>query len=540
MRKFLIIALLILGVSAVAISLYWQFAPVERLRAVQLIPKDAVYMIELKEPVHAWDELSASALWKNLRKNEYFADIDTKARTVDSLLNSNKKLFEWVGNNPVLISAHMTGLRTYDFLCVANLGDGGTKLGFLKKTLASFAGYKITERSFESHQVLQLSDGTEDQIYLATVGDMLVLSYTPKLVISALKSYKNPELADDSRFVKVRSDLKSRSQFTVYLQLTRFKDFLNIYLQDPGTFADIATTFDWGGYSLNFDENKMALQGFTYLQEKEQGLLFTMLSSGAGTRKSDEILSDRTAWFMSLGISNFQQLFDDFEKNIQKNPEKNASYTENKKKIEKLLKINLRDDFLSWFGEDLTVCALKPTDSSSFNPQMALIVHVNDTALADKKLAFIEKQIKKRTPVKFKTYDHNGQAVHYLMMKGFFKLFFGKMFEKFDHPYYTRIGNFVIFTLSEEGLTNFIDDVQADKKLNKLEKYQNFVNNFDNKSSVLTYLNMDNFFPVLPYYVSPDTRIRVENQEATVRLFEQLGFQFSAKSDKFASRIQIN
>ena len=43
-------------------------------------------------------------------------------------------------------------------------------------------------------------------------------------------------------------------------------------------------------------------------------------------------------------------------------------------------------------------------------------------------------------------------------MKGFFRLFFGGLFDKFEKPYYTYVDDYVVFSNKASSLLSFVED----------------------------------------------------------------------------------
>ena len=71
-------------------------------------------------------------------------------------------------------------------------------------------------------------------------------------------------------------------------------------------------------------------------------------------------------------------------------------------------------------------------------------------------MELIEKKVKRRTPVKIKTVNYKDFEINYVEMKGFFRLFFGKLFDKFEKPYYTYVDDYVVFSNKAASLLSFV------------------------------------------------------------------------------------
>lgn len=542
MRRFISIILIITGIGIIGLYAYLKWAPVFHVRSINLIPQDAIYIVEISKPVNAWEQIQNSDLWKELRNNDFFSEINQNALWVDSLLKANELMAKTFANQPLIISAHMTETKNYDFLCVWSMHDISTRLGALKKTLLSFSDYKITERTYLQSTIYELTSPNEkSSLYLCFLHDVLLVSYKPKLIYKAIDASINPVLADDNRFIKIQELTKGREYFTIYFNPKLFNAFLGIYMNDLGSLKDLHKIVDYSGFQLLLEGKMLDFKGYVLPKDSSVSILTAMLTSGAGRRPSQNVLSDRTAWFTSLGFQDFLQFYEEFEMQMKNNPNVYQEHQKNLQKIEKFLKINIKKDFVSWISEEVCIVANKPADSTFQQPELLVYIHANNIDVAKERIKFILKQVKKRTKViKDKSYEYHGFEISHFQVKGLFKLLFGKLFQKFDMPYVTFIEDYVIFSLDELALQSVIDDYNEKRFLKNSESFTSFSNRFKSESSVFSYLNMSNFFPLFPNYVSTLTWQSVQKNENYVRLFDQIGFQMTAEKDKFYTKIEIN
>lgn len=92
-----------------------------------------------------------------------------------------------------------------------------------------------------------------------------------------------------------------------------------------------------------------------------------------------------------------------------------------------------------------------------------LAIHSKDIDYAQDQLNYLSEQIRLRTPVKFRNINYNGYTINYLSLKGFFRLFAGGLFDRLEKPYYTIIGDYVLFSNSPAALTTTIKNTFSDK-----------------------------------------------------------------------------
>ena len=141
--------------------------------------------------------------------------------------------------------------------------------------------------------------------------------------------------------------------------------------------------------------------------------------------------------------------------------------------------------------------------------EFAVIIRASDIDLAKTNLAFVSKQIAKKSPVKFKDVPYKGYLINYLAVKGFFKLFLGKLFQKLEKPYFTVIDDYVIFSNHPQTIKSIINDYEAGKTLAQFEPFNDFLGKFNTSSSIFVYVQTPVLHTNLKGFVSPATWTRV-------------------------------
>jgi hypothetical protein len=129
-----------------------------------------------------------------------------------------------------------------------------------------------------------------------------------------------------------------------------------------------------------------------------------------------------------------------------------------------MLEVSLANVFLSWMTGEFAITELEPGLLGREN-EMLLAIRAKDIKLAKEKMTFIEKKVKKRTPLNVKTVNHKDYPIQYIELKGFFNLFFGKMFNWFEKPYYTYMEDYVVFSNKPASLLSLIEDYEQGRTL---------------------------------------------------------------------------
>jgi hypothetical protein len=169
--------------------------------------------------------------------------------------------------------------------------------------------------------------------------------------------------------------------------------------------------------------------------------------------------------------------------------------------------------------------------------EFVAVIRMKDKSDAIKNLNIIEERIRKKTPIKFKTIEYEGYSIHYLEMKGFFRLLFGKMFDNLNKPYYTIIDDYAVFSNSTATLLSMIEDYRLGQTLDKEKDFNRIMDEFNNKASIFAYTSTLKFFPLWKDLVSPATWKSMQANQDFIICFPQTAFQLTADDNMFDTRL---
>ncbi len=545
MKKKVFLSATLLLISFIFYQLYVFFiAPTANLQSIYLVPKDAIYIIETKEPIDNWNEISKSDIWKHLQKNTYFNELTQNLNTLDGVFHQKKKIVDFIGNRSMLISAHMIKKKDYDFFYVVDL-QKFSKLNLLKNHLNSFANknFTISKRNYHKKIINEIYDKTSRKtLYISFIENQLIASYTHTLVEASIDQLKEPVIGRDLNFIEINKKVGYDDLFRLYIQYDYLDDYARYFSDKPNEIIELLSqSLVFSGF--NFDlksDNIIYANGFTNTNQNTANYLKALQKSGKGKRTIDKIAPIRTAIYMSFAFDSFTEFYGNFE-NIQKeNKEQFKTYQDNLDKVENLLKINIKDNFMSWMADELALLHMQSSTKGTTKNETAFVIKVNSVKNAQTNLNFILKQIKKRTPIKFKKINYKNHEINFLAIKGFFKVFLGNLFKEFDKPYFTIIEDYVVFSNHPNTLKNIISDYAEKKTLSESADYKLFIKNFENKSSIFTYINTPTLFNSLKNYTDKNTTKKLKENKDYIICFPQIGFQLTPYANLFESKLMIN
>lgn len=533
MRKFFtwLVVLAVLGGGG-WIAWKWYRATGVSSDALALIPNDAIYCVATSDPVKSWNQVARSAVWQHLQGNDYFAAITASANSLDSLIRDNEMLFSLIGSRSLIMSAHMIGTKDYDFLFLVDL-QGVSGVRFINDYLSEFTaeGYTIRKEKYQEHDIVIVHDRIANtNLYLSVPGSFLVASYTRKVLQSALDASASNQTLSSNAFSQA-SPVSGDVQF--YLNYTMLPRLMRVYSDGTNEYVNkLSQSLVTTSLSLSVENDLLKADGVTIVNDSVESYLKTLLLSGKGGSEFLEIAPQRTGFCVGLGFSSFGTFFENFEKNIQQDVTEYAAYRESLEQVENYLRISVRQNIISWIGDEIAMLELQ-SSGAGLDTEVALILKAGNIEMARKELTYIEEQVRKRTPVKFKAVDHEGYSIRYLGMKGLFKVILGKFFARYDKPYYTIINNFVVFSNHPQTLKSMIDDYLARTTLDRSAEFREFRRHLDDESAALVYVNMPVLFNTMKGMADAATRASMDKNKPYIVSFRHIAFQLVPQDGRF-------
>ncbi len=518
-------------------------SPKTNLQSIYLIPKDAVFIVESEQPVESWKKVSESDAWHHLRKNDYFSELTESIQKVDTVFNNNHKLFEFFDGRSLFISVHMISPKDYGIFYVLDL-KRIAKLQLLKTYLNTLLNddYVMSKRTYHNHEILEVHDReSKETMYLAFIKNQLVASYTHTLVEASIDQYQEPVLGRNLNFIEVNQKVGHEDLFRMYVQYHYFDDYVKRFTDTPSDWVRrVSENFLFSGFYFDLDKNSTLMaNGFTNISGTNEYYLEALQKSGTAERTIPTIVPKRTALYISYGFDSFSEFYKNFEKVQQNDPQQFESYQNGIEKVEKFLKIDVKENFVSWIDDEIAVLQIQSRISKGKN-DMALVLKANDAEKARANLDFVLEQIRRKTPVKFKTVEYKKYEINFLSIKGFFKMLLGGRFDEFDKPYFTQIDEFVIFSDNPNTLKSIIDDALEGETLATSKEFRDFDDKFESESTVFIYSNVPLFFDNMYALADAPTQQKMLKNKDFIICFPQFGLQLTPEDDLFESRLVIN
>ena len=522
-KRTLVVAALALAVYVVYSVVYLLVSPDRNIQQIYLVPEDAAFIIQSSAPIEDWEKFSGSETWQCLKKAKSFEEVTKSVEKLDSVVKSNKVLLSLVGERDMLISLHKTRATEWDFLLILDM-QKTSKMDLLKdqvETVLVMSGFTVTNRMHNGINILEMRDSeTRDIFYIAFVDNHLVGSYTSGLVESAIDSRNKPKIGLDQSFIETEKLVSGKGLVRVFVNYARVPQFMSIYLGTRNEYIDLfSNSMNFAGLYLNTNKERMEVKGYTLKKDSADPYVTALLNSGKHKMKAHEILSGRTALYTNIGFNSPVTFVKELENALSvHNKQLYDSYQSSRKKIEGLFGISLEENFLSWMSGEFAITQSEP-GLLGHDPELILAIRAKSIKDARKNMEFIEKKIKRRTPVKIKTANYKDFEINYVEMKGFFRLFFGKLFDKFEKPYYTYVDDYVVFSNKAASLLSFVEDYEQKNLLKNNPGFENALSYLKSSSTIFLYTDVRKFYSQLKPMMNPATWNEIQSNKDVLYSF---------------------
>lgn len=497
-KRSLVAAGMALAAYFVYSVVYLFVSPDHNIQQIYLVPEDAAFIIQSSAPIDDWEKFSESETWQCMKRAKAFEEVTKNVETLDSVVRGNKVLLSLIGKRDMLISVHKTRPTDWDFLIILDM-QKASKMDMLKDqivTLLTMAGNSVTNRMHSGINILEMRNpDTRDIFYGAFVDNHFVASYTSRLVETAIDSRNKPMIGLDQSFIAAEKRVSGRGLVRVFINYARLPQFLTIYLGARNEYIDMfSNSMDFAGLSFNTDNDRMEVNGYTLRKDTADPYVTALLNSGKHKMKAHEIMSGRTALYTNIGVSNPVTFVKELENALAAHDEELCqAYRSSRKKIESLFGISLEENFLSWMSGEFALAQSEP-GLLGHEPELVLAIGAKNIDDARTNMEFIEKKIRRRTPVKIKTVNYKDFEINYVEMKGFFRLFFGGLFDKFEKPYYTYVDDYVVFSNKASSLLSFVEDYEQKNLLKDEPGFKNAFSYLSSTSTVFLYTDVSKFY----------------------------------------------
>ncbi len=541
MKKFLKIVFFTFLIVVVGIGGYWAFHKFivkhDNRTALSVIPKDAIFVAETSDLSKAWTEISNSKVWNFLTQNAYFKDINADIEMLNSFLKNNKFADLMLNNRELMLSAHMISGTDWDMLYVVDLKDAASSMlnNGLKSALGLVEGFKVVERKYKDQTIVELVDEADPKsiIYLTVADNLLIATFTGSLMEKAVDQKSSENWTENIKFTEVTNNLGTNKLFRFFFNYSQLNNFASSYMTEPSeTLQMLSNSLLYSALNINLQDEMLRFEGFTNI-DSLGSYVKAMADVKPGKVSAWKIMSDQTSLYMSMSFDNYMDFYNNLTAQYREgNAEDMEDIEGGIELVEKLLNISVQEHFFDWIGNEIAFVKLNPGRDIRME-DVIVAIHANEIDKAKAGMAHIMKMIKRRTPTKFEDEVYKNYEVFKFDRKDFFKLFFGKLFNSLEKPYFTYIEDYVVMSNSLPALKNAIDDYVVGSTLARKQDFMDFKDEFNPKGNITLFVRTPKMYENLFFYSTPEDRKSLKENKEFILSFSNIGFQLVSKGSIF-------
>lgn len=470
-----------------------------RISPFQVIPESAGMIISIANPTQFFqttDSLSfADAFSTWVVTDKFKADF----RFLEKLLQTKDKKLAALSMTLGIVTS---GAQTLDFLYVF---EGSAKVDI--ERILQQQEIKCKANNFNGHIVFTGFFNHDVSFAFASVGHLLIAARYPEMVEDALSVYNNRKGIDqDAAFSQQEKQINGlSSDCRVFFNTQALPVLLSSFLVSAGRKQcdNLAKTIKWIGAGLSFEKDGISIDG-NIAMSADNALFYALPENGyKEQQRIMEVLPASTATLFWLGPGDFKKYY-----NEAGNDDDFSNY------------------IAPWIGEE-AACAITEPLSATASSEIYAVFRIKDSLLAKSKMSIFEK----RKGLLF-TNSYNTHFVKQIKNDNILHALTGQQIQLSD-PFYSFVGNYVIFCSSRAALELSIDKYLAHETLSADPLFLQFIQNFNEKSSLFFYLNMSKIEEQLKSVLNEDLKEQLDVQLEPLARFNFLGLQLYPEKTGF-------
>lgn len=529
MKKILIIAgFLVLATGGV--FLYKWLTPHHEADPFRLVPEDAILIIETSRIYNVWESIKSKPLWVNLHAVPTVETLGNKIASLDTMLGENDKI-DFFQNKKVVASLHAGAGKNPDYIFYIPLSSGKDER-FLEKTLKNIKGqgkYFIEERNFKGYAIGSLtSKESKSSFNYLVYKDIFVGSFS----IAMLEHFiDNLEKNNQLLFWKKneRSKKSSQGTTTLYLNYARFPELLSLF-GNAEMFRPLTSFAEESVLEFNLNDRDLLLNGFTYPYIQKPSFISNFKGSVPQQFYVKHYVPNTTAALYYYGFDNGLRLRKSLE---QFWAAQDPGYLKEVEEINQKYDIDIGSVY-KYFGNEIGFC-LSPGDTALGN--RLILLHTPDPGQLIPSLDSVAIKTSGKKQKKMRGENWKGTTIKKMGVPEFPTLLLGKIFSGFPDCYYAALDNYVVFSNTEQGIKDLIQDIEAENVWGKTLAINSSLEGTITEFNVGLFVNVKDSWETMLKYGTPDARKEWLKNKKLIEGFDFLAMQFSHFNESVLTNI---
>lgn len=513
---------------------------------IKLVPTDAAFIIESNDFIDKISELqSSNKIWEEISSFPAVGNFDSDLEYLINISKTNPVIEKLTNDNEIFVSGHKIGKVDVGLLFYVKLFNNRDKK-FIIQAINPLLNNQITERNYNGTKIYLLKSGDKEFHFTFNKG-VLVFSSSSLLVESSVRqSEVDKSILNKPGFTKVQKTAGKNVDANIYLNLTKVNELISFTLnnQQKSQISKFSNLGNWAELDVNFKEDALLLNGFTFSSDSLNNYLNIFLEQEAVEHEMYSILPSNTSLFLSFGISNTEQYISKYKSYLQKLNKINA-YQLQVDRYENKYAVNFEDFFKTELDEEIGI-VVTDEPNNNFDDNTYIIMRTKGKSIAEANIKSIINKVsdanntnKSKYISEVKIDKETKYKVYTLPFNGIFKTFFGNAFPEFKNQHITFIDNFMIVGNSKNSVSKFIHSNVLQKTLDNDMKFEQFTNYLSSKSNFYFYTNMFRSPEYIADFLNPNLKKGLNQNINSFKKFQAFAVQFQQNNGMIYNNLYL-
>ena len=509
---------------------YFQKVQSPVLSSFNAIPPSAVAVFQFKNIESTWGKMIASnKMWSDLLHIKSFETINEGGDYLKKIVLKNGEFRKILKEKPLVISLHLSGAETYDYLYCISLPNTKNPTEIKTEIISLLKENQVlSTKNYGQDEIYSLSIANLNSILYFTIKNhILIFSFSSLLIEEAIRNLNLPaaERANDM-LAEIEKSTSINTDGNIYVNYNLLGKLVSKYIKNAGGSANFfkSNFASWGGFDLTIEANAVGLNGFTYTKDSTNNYIDLFKTQQPQEVQITPIVPSNTSYLLHYGYSDFQLFLKNYREFLDRD---NSLFTYQKNiiELEQDCGCDIQNSALGWVGNESAVLITESTDENIIENKFILF-SVEEIEKALEQLAELSLQIKDTVPIpsieEYKNFSIYGLPIHNL-----YEELLGESFANTDIRAYISIDNYIIFGHSNTSLKSFINQYNAQKTLANDEAYLKQLNYIEDKSNIFLYTNISRSTQSFKKYIKSSYLKDYESNKVAFEKFDAFIFQCS-------------
>lgn len=501
------------------------------------IPVNTAFFIESNNFSGFLKSLRTNSYWLDLTNVSNFRDMDKQVAFLEKLINTNTNLENLLSEQPVIISTHLNGKNSFDYLFLIGLSgifDESQAVELIKTQLEGKASF--IERNYSNQIVydVKVNENQEPGNFSFSVCEnIFIMSFSSILVEDAIRQIQAPVSLDRmSDFNKVSATSGKNVLANIFINYKTFSRFFSQFLEKPFSnySAEMNNLACWTELDISLKDDQILLNGFTYVTDSVVNYLNLFMKQEPVKIKAEKVLPANTSSFISIGISNYKEYHNERIKYLQ-DIDKFEKLHSQLNNVKSDLGIELTGFFENIFEEEATI-AYGDISTDEIDQNAYVIIKTKSKSLAEEEMIKILVAYSEKRNINIETLssvckidNETSFPVYKMPLSNFSEMVLGDIFGAFETHYFSFYDNYLILSKTESGLKSIIHANILQKNLESEISFNAMKDNLSNKSNVFIYSNTTASKDIYKKYLSPELKKSLDSNINYLGKFQTMAYQ---------------